>query len=652
MNIDQSQDKSTIDIPKGLTKEWLVSKAKHLNQEFDKWFQANILPEIDENARMFEGKLLSGVMQSGVNIPAPDSVVETAAARFMGPILGREAIVDAVQKLANDPDEQGKQNQITVKDLINEAITNVPNFIDKCDEMFRLVLVERMCVLELSWEQEEIQSEGFDMELDPVTRQPLEVPEINPETGEPMEQVEHSNKSRRFPDFTPDSIRNWKWDPRQKWRIEDSPWACRRMMVSANDLLKLQEAGQCEGVDYIIEQGVKADPNNTQKDADAARAQNVEGYNLPSIKFDDGIFQLDRFWATLTWKDGGKLMTDEFVFWLVGEEHLIKFEKNPYKKKLKPIATAKIGRRPGVLQGKSPLDVIKDMVKDMQNNMARKNRLIARAANTPTFYEPSSGLDGRKTILQENSLIPVLNVKGIHHEPVPVDAIKAVDSHLSFDLTQIREATASNEVAQGVATDGDSTATEINALGSAASTRFQYMFEMVMNSVFPRMAYVFYQMYKDFSQPGDMVVRDAGVAGASRSVTLEELSGDYEFRAISGQSFGQKLNRFRLLMPLFQQLAQASIQNPMMFKDKNGQPMQLLPYEFLTEQLLPLIDIKASTSLFQPMQAPPTGMMPPGMPGQMPPGGPPGPPAGGPPMSMRPEQMVQMEGTPNLPEQA
>jgi hypothetical protein len=330
--------------------------------------------------------------------------------------------------------------------------------------------------------------------------------------------------------------------------------------------------------------------------------------NLPTITFDDATFQLDQWWATLTWRQGEELKTDEFIFWVLEDEEVVKFEVTPLKPKRKPFGTAKLNRKSGMLMSISPMDVVKPLLINLANNMARKDKLVIAAANTPTFFEPSTGLDIKRMALQENGYIPVLNAKGISRQEPPVNAIAILDRHNGFLIGQAREATAATEQAQGIGAGGADTATESRILDSSSGMRFQYNSEMVLNGIFGTMARNFYLLYKQFPGEMNMVVRESGVDGKAVKVEPEDLAGDYEFRAIPPQSLNNRMNKFRLLEEMLMKLMQAQGMSPALFTTKDGQQKQLMPFEFLTEQMLPLIEIPGN-NLFQNMKVPPQMLM-------------------------------------------
>jgi hypothetical protein len=589
---DSATEAGAIAYPEGISAEWLVRKTKHIKDEFDKWF-AKELSNIQEKYKMYEVKDVNGVLPGGTSIPIVTSVVDTANARLTMSLVPREKFVDAVAK---DPDTmQGEgiqERREKVEHYVNETIKTTPYFEEKMDELFKTLLIEDVVPAQVYWSEEEYTATQVIRDVDPNTGMPVIVGE-----------EETTSKFGR-PDILPLSIRGLIWEPRCKTRFSDSPYVGKITMVSTNELLRMEQEGIIQDVQKILDRAPKQVTQDTKNDPDAQQSQAVEGQNLPSVGWDDGVYQLIEWWATLAWKTpDGKYQVGEYEFWIVGGDVVVKFRENHLKPKRKPFVTVKAAKKPGMILSQGPVDSIKGLYKDIITNMARKNSLIANAANSPTFYEPSSGLDGRRVSLQTNSMIPVLNVNGIKRVEPPVNAIQLIDNTITFLIGQSREATASNEQAQGIGGDAD-TATESQILAQGANSRFQYMADMIAASLFGDYAQEIFLFSKQFGVPGQMVVRQGGVDGEVQEILPEDLAGNYCFKAVPAQTQVGKERRFAMLTGFLEKLATAP---PGTFKDSNGQVMEPQVFEFLSKTMMPLMDISAA-NLFKPAQMQP-GMM-------------------------------------------
>lgn len=583
---DVATEVGAIVYPEGLSAEWLVRKTKHIKDEFDKWFGKE-LSNIQEKYKMYEVKDVNGVLPGGTSIPIVTSVVDTANARLVSSLVPREKFVDAVAKDPDTMQMQGiQEKREKVEHYVNETIKTTPYFEDKVDELLKTLLIEDVVPAQVYWSEEEYSDIQPQRDIDPMTGQPVIV-------GQNIT----STKFGR-PDILPLSIRNLVWDPRCKTRFADSAYVGKVTMVSTNELLRMEQDGIIQDVQKILDRAPKQVTQDNRNDPDAQQSSAVEGQNLPSVGWDDGVYQLIEWWATIAWKTpDGEYHTGDYELWIVGGDVVVKFRENGLVPKRKPFITVKMSKKPGMILAQGPVDSIKGLYKDIITNMARKNSLIANAANSPTFYEPSSGLDGRRVSLQTNSMIPVLNVNGIKRVEPPVNAIHLIDQTINFLISQSREATASNEQAQGIGGDAD-TATESQILAQGANSRFQYMADMIAASLFGDYAQEIFYLSKQFGVPGQMVVRQGGVDGHVQEVLPEDLAGNYCFKAVPAQTQAGKERRFMMLKGMLTEIAQAP---PGYFKDSNGQVMEPQSYEFLTKTMLPLVDV-SPTGLFKPMQ--------------------------------------------------
>lgn len=605
-DVDQAQDgpsypapKPIIEYPDGTDEAFFLAKFKHLNSSFDTWFNPKYLRKIQDNYRIWEGKTIEGMLKNSTSIPTPNSVVEVNQARMFSAIGTREKLVDALPK---SPDmvlaQNGEKNQ-KVEDLINESIITTPDYADKIDELLKAMWLETLMIAEEEWTEEEWTDYVPDIQLDTMSGMPVAVGT-----------KEVQNKRGR-PNMKPSSIRDWAWDPREKIAIENSPWLRKRIMVSQNELLRMQAKGVVDNVEYAMEKATKVENKgmDTAKDPDAKQASVVENTTLPAVGFDDGVYQLDQWQISLAWKDSeGKFQLGDFWIWCLGEECIIKLKPNPLKPVRKTVITAKVNRKPGMVLALGPIDVIKSMVIDLANTMVYWNKLVKRAANTPTFYTPASGVDGRRKILEENDMVPVMSIAGIKDGEVPVQAIAMVQQKINFLIGQIKDATAANEQAQGISGEKADTATEANILAGASNLRFQYQADMVTFTFYSKLAQRYFWMWKQFGIPGKMVVREGGIDGQATPVSLEDLVGDYEFRGIASQGQSAKLKRAELLMTLTDKMAQAQTANPLLFTNEQGQPMAVNFFDFYKNHILPMMDVKSSQGLFKPAPLP---MLPP-----------------------------------------
>lgn len=614
---DVPEEIGIISYPPGLSADWLVKKTQHLNNAGKEFFSKDLL-NVEDNHKLIELKPVAGMLPNGTTIPVTTSIYETMVGRVVSSLVPRETFVSAV---ALDPDlklENDVDKQEVVTDFTNESIGTTKDFADKLDETVRLLFSENLTFLEVAWEiesKEEMRSfvAGTQPDLPP---DPMLLPDAQPVT-----KLAPSSYELGRPTFKPLSWRMCTWDPRCKTKVSESPYFRKREMVSINGLFELQSAKIIENVDAIVKKSNKAMTPENPSDPDAKQAQSVEGKQLPSVGWDDGVWELDTWWGKVAWKDEeGNHQVGNFEFWIVGGDTVVKFRENVLVPKRIPIITVKSNKKVGQMMAQGPIDVIKQMQKSLNSNMANLEQLTKNAAYSPTFYEPSSGLDGRRVSLQSNTLIPVLNVKGIQRFEPAVQAIGVMQKLIDFIIGQMREATAANDQSQGIQGEGVDTATEAQILAQGSNNRFGYITEMINAQIFVELANEYLMLWKQFGEPGQMVVKDGSNDGKGYAVTPEDLQGCYIFKSVPAQSQQAKLQHFAQMKGLLADALQFEQAYPQKMIGSNGQMKEVKALDFTTNQLLPLVGVQ-SRGLFGDKQMPPMGMpgmLPPMLPGQPP----------------------------------
>jgi len=273
-----------------------------------------------------------------------------------------------------------------------------------------------------------------------------------------------------------------------------------------------------------------------------------------------------------------------------------------------------------------------------------KRKLIWQTANSPIFYEPISMLDGKRTLLEGANLVPTLSANGINRQEPPIQAVRILDQHLAMLISMVREATASNEQAQGIQQGGDTTAMEVRILAASSGARMQYGANMFNSTFFVQLAEGYHELYEQCGQEGEMVTREAGVDGRPFPVTLPMLAMKFKIRPASAIPQANKMQRFQLLNGMLTQFTNIPAQ---LLKNEKGQMMEVNFYDFLVNDVLPLVEVRGAQRLFRVAPPPPPMMMgPDGQPIQ--PAGPNGPPpavtGGKPPLP--PVPPPQLQGNP------
>lgn len=616
---DTPEEIGIISFPDGTDASWWVKKTQHLNDGFQKWFEKDLL-NIQDNYKIYELKQVAGTLPNGTTIPGTTAIVDTMTSKTVSSLVPREQFVSAVNL---DPDavlagDVNKQELVT--DFINESISTIPDFADKFDEAIKTLFLENVVFFETKWTIQKKVKQNIQRAVDPLA---------DPSQPQPIIGMTDEEYVCGRPDAVPLSMRMCAWDPRVKNRVSESPWFRKREMVSINGLFALQRDGVIENVDEIVRKSNKAMTPENPTDPDARQSQAVDGKQLPAVGWDDGVWELDTWWVDAAWKDSlGVDQTGKFELWVVGGDTVVKFRPNILVPQRVPIVTVKSSRKPGQLLAQGPIDVVKQMQKAVNNDRAQAEQLIKNAAYSPTFYTPSSGIDGRRVSLQSNSMIPVLDVNGIKRFEPAVEAIGIIMKDIEFLLDQMRESTAANDQAQGIQQGGVDTATEAQILQQGSQSRFSYIIETINAASFANgIAPEFLMLWKQFGEPGKMVVKDGSNDGKGYAIQPEDLQGDYIFKPVIAQTAQAKQQKFGQLSAIAEKIGAIP---PGMLVDNAGKVKTLDLYGFLTSTLLPLVDVQPR-GLFKDAPPPPVlpteaGMAPQGLPaGAAPPMGAPAP---------------------------
>lgn len=631
----QLQPNSPIQFPAGLSEGRVIDQLQRMENEFQLFFK-DALDKIEENWRLWENKQAAGIKNpEGPIIPLVYSTCETLKARYMGVIFSQEKLFDLLPDGTESlkpyvclhptdpmaPPMTAADVGSVVEDFVGEAIYDTPDFFQRMDSLITNFLLENVMLARLQWEESELSDMAVKVQPDMVG-----TPTV---TGQ-----EFTKRKRGRPTLRPRSIRNCAWDPRAQFNAQAARWFRDRTMTSPDDLRKLEQQGVVSNVAGISKTTASEAANSAATphvgDPQARQHKRVEGGNvLPTGNWENELVQLDEYWTEIAWKDEqDQWQFGDFKVWVANSKTIIKFEAIPDEIGClkRPFAMAVSNQKPDTLLGMGPVDVIKALVKDVANVLMAKRKLIWQTANSPIFYEPISMLDGKRTLLEGMNLIPTLSSKGINRMEPPVQAINILDKHLAMLIQMVREATASNEQMQGIATSGDTTATETRIMAASAGSRMQYGANMFNTTFFAQLAEGYIELFRQCGQEGEMVTREAGVDGKPFKITLPMLALRFKVRPCSAIPQANKDRRFQLLNGMLTQFTNIP---PQMLVNEKGEPMQLNFYDFLVNDVLPLVDVRGAQRLFR--KAPPLPMLAPlGAPGAPAPGqaGPPPPETG------------------------
>lgn len=623
-----AEPQGPIQLPDGLTEAMILEQCARLESQFAAWFK-DALEKVEENWRLWENKQAAGIKNpEGPIIPLVFSIAETLKARYMGGLFSQEKLFDFMADGPESLKEFVCPNPLNpmgpgmsaadvaavMEDFIGESIYDTPDFFQRMDALISNYLMENVMLARLRWERYEEPQLEVQTQADMLNQTQV--------TGQAF-----PKKTRGCPMIEPRSIREAAWDPRARFNAQSASWFRLRTMTRPDEMLRMEADGTIQNAEGVEKMTAMEDAKLAQgegaTDPQARQQRRVEGGQLPTGNWGDKLIELDEWWAEITWKDSqGVQKYGDFSFWLGNRRTLLRFEPIPpeYKRLRRPFAMAVSNQKADQMLGQGPIDMIKALVKDIANVLMAKRKLIWQTANSPIFYEPISMLDGKRTLLEGANLVPTLSSKGINRFPPASEAIAILDKHLGMLIQMVREATASNEQMQGIST-GENTATEVRVLAAAAGNRMQYGSNMFNSTFFVQVAEGYKELFEQCGQEGEMVTREAGVDGKPFPITLPMLSMKFKVRPASAVPQANKMQRFQLLNGMLTQFTNIPAQ---LLINEKGERMEVNFYDFLVNDILPLVDVRGAQRLFR--KAPPLPMMPPGAPAG--PGAPPAPETG------------------------
>jgi hypothetical protein len=369
-------------------------------------------------------------------------------------------------------------------------------------------------------------------------------------------------------------------------------------MVSANELLRLQQEGIIDKAQEAIEKAPRESgesaatgANVRETDPDARRANMVTGKPLPVINYDDSLFRLDEWWATLSWKEGDEHKSGTWNFWICGDEILLKARPAPYGD-LKPFVCFPMLRRPGRLIGNSLVDLIKPALREYESTSAAHKKVKQRIANTPTLNGIGSGLNQKTKLLEENSIINVTDVNQVKLAPIPVEILGALERSMAYLAAEIRQGTPANDQAQGLQQEGVNTATEAQILASGASSRFDWLAGMAAGQFFSEIPRLVHAMNRLYAEPNDLFYSPERGAGDLRLLDPQLLRMNWVFRAGTPVEEAWKRQRVQVIQGILGQLIPLYAQNPQLFVDpRTGKQYSIDLVRMLSEQIFPLVGL-------------------------------------------------------------
>lgn len=584
-----TQEPAPINYPEGITESSIIAYCKTRNKVFADFFQ----PYIDLIKLRHELFYNKPTGKSGIPFPVCSSITESINSRLQPALLNRPKFAEAVPEFIAPDNEETR----AVEDFINQSVQERTRRVEKGKQAIKAAVVEGMMVWRNLWRQE--------------TRKVV-VPQyaVDPITGEEIYQGDQiSEELFGFYDWEPENIATIAWDPHTTTRISDSPWCRKRSFMSYNEMLRQQAEGRVQGVErlrWVVPAAAGASKDDWE--ADIRKVDGQKDWNFTYA--DEKRYQVEEWWGDLTYMVNGEVRTGKYRWFLVENNFVIAFDTNPLIPQRIPWDSCPLIISPENLVGLSPVDSIKTIAEQINNFAGYQAALAERSARPTIFYDQSSGLSARTSIMKLHGMVPVQNVQGIKEYDPSSAPLAQVQGYISFLIGLARESSGANEQFQGV--EGSDTATEFAGLQAAAGARFSDVVDTLSQGWLEALCTEAQRYFAQFGVDGQMIVRSATTDGQTTEITLDDISKPYTWAAASAANEQMKGKEVQQAMQVLEIMAKVP-------PAPDGSVFNI--EKMVREVLLPSLGQKNGSEWFTtpaplPM-APPIGA--PGLPPAMPP---------------------------------
>lgn len=368
--------------------------------------------------------------------------------------------------------------------------------------------------------------------------------------------------------------------------VNDAEFCRERLFFTKEDLIKLAESGEIIHIDE--------NELSPSKPADSGRDIRNRIDGLAPQKSDK--VYVDEFWCKLAYKDEtGAQRTGKYYFWLLNNQHLIKFKPNIFNKS--PFKVARCYRLAHEFFGISDVDVMTSLSEHINITHTQGALLAKKTGQKLTILGPAVGIDPQQLKSKENGIIMVKEMSQIKTEDTTAGSDLATLINYKASLkSDLNNAVGINDIMRGEA-PGDITATEASILNSNSSARLAMKLANFQDEWVSPIAASFYDLSKQFIDTYSFFVENELI-----QLTQADFEGSYDWVAQGSTALANRNLRIRQMTEIGQQLAQASI----MASQSNG--MVIFPSfdlgKFTQNEIMSLLEIQNPAQYFNEPQMP------------------------------------------------
>jgi hypothetical protein len=556
-------DSHLLQFTDSLTEEKVKKKLGKYDAQWKK-FASTYENGLSRNYNAYKSQQVT-VEGESVKIPEIFTLIETELPHLLNSIFGSSLIVDAKAKFVDPEDTRTYK----VKNYINNLIKDVCGGKKKAEAIIKNMLIYGSSVIKCYWDTEP------DYDIDVMTGMPIAV-----------------NSSH--PNFDLVDPYCFAWDlNNQSQSIDNCEWVRERIFLPKDKMKMIRDNGECAWFD---------DDDMTMKEdkGKKARSKGSIGEEENSNTF------YDEYSCTLYSEDEeGKTVSSEYIVWFLSGNKIIKFQQNPFHKKMYTVVRAY--ENPNEFMGQGEPDVVGALSAHLSYVHYQIGKMVKKVGQSLTKVTPAAGISPENLRRIEDGVIFLQDANGVTFEqtndPMNVKVLMEAKEYLD---NQIQTVTGIGRTLQGEPVgDQPLTATEASFLYQAASNRIAIKLAHLQEDMVKEIAERFFMMSKQLlEEPVEFFDTNNNLI----QLTPADFLGNYNWIATGTITQSNKA----LQLQQNQQLLMGLI-NLMPVSAQTPNPFYIdIPY-FIQQHLSPYANIPDSSKFIIAQPTPPPATVP-GMP--------------------------------------
>lgn len=591
--IEGSDEDKLLDFSHGLEEEEILEKLKGWNSSWEN-YSNTLFPKLTKYYKSYRDMEYEN-QGTPVKIPQVFTTIDTMLPHLVNNIFATSYVVDAKPKFIA-PD---MQKTYKVKNYINALLKDVNQGRKKAELIFKNLLIYGYSIVKATW------NDDPDIDINPISK---EVEKIN----------------SAHPDFYLVDNFSFAWEPNyQEQNLNGLEWCRERIFISRNKMKKMRDSKQCGPFD----------------DSDMTKGEDKgkESRDSDSKNKNKGTFY-DEFWCTLYEKipvtvkqpvmhpETGAPMMDamgqmvlqdvetgeyntianEYRVWLLANNKIIKFERNPYQ--YKPFTCVRCISSPFEFIGMGIPELIFSIANQLSLTNYQAGKMVKKIGQSVTWVDGSAGLSPYNLERIEQGVVFLKNINGVKSEQsFDPNNVKVLMEYAQYLQTEVETITGVTKFLQG--TDiGDMTATQASLISQNSTNRLASILTHLQEDFIVPLAEMFFLMNKQLLEiPVDFIDNNDNLV----TMQPDDFLGNYTWLCVSPTTISNKalqLQQNTQALAQFIQGSHASMAGPPQFQYVVNQ----IP--FIMNHIAPNMNIPDISNVIIPISSLPPPPMPTPMP--------------------------------------